>query len=165
MRALGIDRGKDLQATPERTLRHHFGKRGRHFKTLALGRDDRPVRPDRKRKSVGAERTFSKDIAEPAIMLDRLDPIAERVSQRLQSAHQRGKTVTLKIKDHDHEVYTRQTTLDRPVDTKEELIILAERLLGRPQPPEETVRLLGISVSSLVGENITGQQLTLDFNS
>jgi len=163
MQELGIETGADLQDADERTLVHHFAKRGRHFKKLAMGEDDRPVRPDRERKSVGAERTFSDDLSDLGAMLDRLHPIAERVSQRLQEADQRGRTVTLKLKSHDHEVSTRQTTLERPVQSEDELMTLAERLLGRPHPPEEPVRLLGISVSSLTDRAPKGQQLELGF--
>ncbi|WP_442978392.1 DNA polymerase IV [Salinibacter sp.] len=164
MQDLGIETGADLQDADERTLVHHFGKRGRHFKKLAVGEDDRPVRPDRERKSVGAERTFSDDLSDPKAMLHRLRPIAERVSQRLQEADQRGRTVTLKLKSHDHEVSTRQTTLERPVRSEDELMTLVERLLDRPHPPEEPVRLLGISVSSLTEERgRDGRQLEMDF--
>jgi DNA polymerase-4 len=164
MQDLGIETGADLQAAEERTLVHHFGKRGRHFKTLAMGEDSRPVRPDRERKSMGAERTFSEDLSAPGAMLERLRPIAERVSERLQKASQQGRTVTLKLKSHNHEVSTRQTTLERPVQGKDELMTLIERLLRHPHPPEEPVRLLGISVSSLTeeGESV-GRQLEIDF--
>jgi DNA polymerase-4 len=164
MQELGIETGADLQATDEKTLRRRFGKRGGHFKKLAMGEDDRPVKPDRKRKSVGAERTFSDDVAEPKEMLSRLRPIAERVSGRLESAGRKGRTVTLKLKSHDHEISTRQTTLRRAVRSAETLMGLAERLLGRPHPPEEPVRLLGLSVSSLTRKKEGGKQLELDFD-
>ncbi len=82
-------------------------------------------------------------------MLDCLDPTAERVAERLQDANQRGRTVTLKLKSQNHEVSTRQTTLDPPVNSKEALMKMTDRLLQRPHPPKEPVRLLGISVSSL----------------
>ena len=170
MREIGIRSGKDLQERPERELRERFGKRGTHFKTLAMGEDDRPVTPNRERKSVGAERTFRDDIAEPAEMLARLESIAETVAHRLQSAGPdggavRGQTVTLKLKRHDHQVSTRQTTLERAVASKSELTVLAERLLHRPRPPAEPVRLLGISVSSLTRrEGRAGTQLELRFS-
>ncbi|MCS3638931.1 DNA polymerase IV [Salinibacter ruber] len=169
MQEIGIETGADLQETSEKTLRRRFGKRGGHFKRLAMGEDDRPVKPDRERKSVGAERTFSEDISEPKEMLSRLEPIAGRVSSRLGSAGPegtpvRGRTVTLKLKSHDHEVSTRQTTLRRAVRSEEDLMRLAERLLGRPHPPEEPVRLLGLSVSSLTGRKEGGEQLELDFD-
>ncbi|WP_251980330.1 DNA polymerase IV [Salinibacter ruber] len=164
MREMGIETGAGLQETPEKRLRRRFGKRGGHFKRLAMGEDDRPVQPDRERKSVGAERTFSDDVADPKEMLSRLEPIAGRVSGRLESAGRKGRTVTLKLKSHDHKVSTRQTTLRRAVRSSETLMRLAERLLGRPHPPEEPVRLLGLSVSSLTGGEEGGEQLELDFD-
>ncbi len=164
---MGIETGADLQDTPEKQLRRRFGKRGGHFKKLAMGEDDRPVRPDRERKSVGAERTFSDDISGPEEMLSRLEPIAGRVAERLREAGpegspMRGRTVTLKLKSHEHEVSTRQTTLRRTVQSKKTLMQLADRLLQRPHPPEEPVRLLGLSVSSLTGKE-GGEQLEFDF--
>jgi DNA polymerase-4 len=164
MREMDIQAGKDLQDTSERILIRHFGKRGRHFKTLAMGTDDRPVRPDRERKSVGAERTFAEDTADPEEMLSRLHPIARRVSERLEKAGQKGRTVTLKLKSHQHDVSTRQMTLGRAVRSPDDLMRLAEQLLGRPRPPEEPVRLLGLSVSSLTGPETAGQQLSLDLD-
>jgi DNA polymerase-4 len=169
MRELGLRSGADLQEAPERRLIHHFGKRGAHFKRLAMGNDDRPVKPDRERKSVGAERTFREDIADPKAMLARLERIAETVARRLQSAGPdggpaTGRTVTLKLKSHEHEVSTRQTTLGQAVGEAADLLALAERLLRRPRPPTEPVRLLGISVSSLTAERArAGEQLTLAF--
>jgi DNA polymerase-4 len=59
-------------------------------------------------------------------------------------------------------VTTRQTTLDRAVAEKQALLTLGERLLHRPRPPAEPVRLLGLSVSSLVA-GPEGRQLTLRF--
>ena len=162
MQEMGIEKGADLQEASEKRLRHRFGKRGGHFKKLAMGTGDRPVQPDRERKSVGAERTFSEDVSEPEEMLSRLEPIADRVSGRLEDAGQKGRTVTLKLKSYDHEVSTRQTTLRRAVRTREDLMRLVRRLLQRPAPPEEPARLLGISVSSLTGEE-GGEQLTFDF--
>ncbi len=167
MQEMGIESGAGLQDTPEKALRRRFGKRGGHFKKLAMGEDDRPVQPDRESKSVGAERTFSEDISEPKEMLSRLEPIAQRVAGRLGSAGPegtpvRGRTVTLKLKSHDHEVSTRQTTLRRAIRSEEALMRLAKWLLSRPHPPEEPVRLLGLSVSSLTGRE-EGKQLELDF--
>lgn len=76
----------------------------------------------------------------------------------------KGRTVTLKLKSHDHETSTRQTTLERAVADPEELLVLVKRLLRRPSPPEEPVRLLGISVSSLTRKEPSyGKQLELDF--
>jgi len=102
-------------------------------------------------------------------MLARLERIAGKVARRLQSAGPesgpaKGRTVTLKLKSHEHDVSTRQTTLERAVGEKKELLALSEQLLQWPRPPTEPVRLLGISVSSLVGEATrAGEQLELEF--
>ena len=165
MHDLGIETGADLQDTPERVLRRHFGKRGAHFKTLAMGRDARPVQPNRERKSVGAERTFEENLHTPDAMMDRLRPIAARVVERLRAAKRRGRTVTLKIKDHRHNITSRQRTLHRAVGAKDELLRLAEQLLHTPHPPPEPVRLLGLSVSSLTDRDHEGAQLSLPFAS
>ena len=165
MHDVGIATGADLQETPERELRRHFGKRGAHFKTLAMGRDARPVQPNRERKSVGAERTFKENLHAPDAMMDRLRPIAERVADRLRSAKRRGRTVTLKVKDHHHDITSRQRTLHRAVGTKDDLLRLAKQLLYTPHPPPEPVRLLGLSVSSLTDRNREGAQLSLPFTS
>jgi DNA polymerase-4 len=169
MHELGIESGKDLQERPERELRKRFGKRGARFKTLAMGKDERPVRSDRERKSVGAERTFRKNLSGPEEMLRRLERIAGKVARRLKTAGPeggaaKGRTVTLKLKNCKHDVSTRQTTLRRAVGEKGNLLALAERLLHRPRPPTEPVRLLDISVSSLTAEEArAGEQLELGF--
>jgi len=92
MKEIGIQTGRDLQKRPERELRKRFGKRGTHFKKLAMGEDDRPVKPDRERKSVGAERTFREDISDPEEMLRRLRTIADKVERRLKGAGPEGGT-------------------------------------------------------------------------
>ncbi|MGI4939443.1 MAG: DNA polymerase IV [Janthinobacterium lividum] len=72
MAALGIHTGLDLRAQPLAFLTEHFGKSGDYLYGVARGVDDRRVQADRVRKSVGAERTFERDImlweeVEPAL--------------------------------------------------------------------------------------------------
>jgi len=149
MRGLGIHTGADLQDASEDELVEHFGRRGRFFHRMAHGNDTRPVRPNRTRKSVGAESTFRDDIARPEAMRERLQPLAEKVMRRLDRVERWGRTVTLKLKSYRHEVTTRQVTLDRYVRDAADLMQIGERLLHAPHPPREPVRLLGLSISSL----------------
>ena len=62
MNRLGIETGLDLRAQTKSFLHQHFGKSGLYFYWIARGIDDRLVRPDRNRKSIGAENTFSVDL-------------------------------------------------------------------------------------------------------
>src|SRR5580693_2759078 len=59
MKRLGIETGLDLRAQTMSFLQQHFGKSGPYFYWIARRIDERPVRADRVRKSVGAETTFS----------------------------------------------------------------------------------------------------------
>jgi DNA polymerase IV len=55
MKKLGILTGIDIRHQTLAFLRDHFGKAGAYYYWISRGVDDRPVRADRVRKSVGAE--------------------------------------------------------------------------------------------------------------
>src|SRR5271156_2941147 len=57
MAQLGIQTGLDLRAQTPPFLQQHFGKAGAYYYWAARGVDERPVRADRMRKSIGAENT------------------------------------------------------------------------------------------------------------
>ncbi|MFT5517727.1 MAG: DNA polymerase-4 [Rhodothermales bacterium] len=159
----GIRTGADLKAWDEERLVKRFGRSGRYYYSAANGLDDRPVRSQRVRKSLGAERTFNEDISEPTVMMERLTEIAEEVARRLGKRSLSGQTVTLKIKDLEFNVTTRQTTSREPVCSADEILRCAEWLLwNAPSPPEKPVRLLGLTVSKLLEEaDLVGRQLSL----
>ena len=62
MERLGIRTGSDLKAQTLAFLQQHFGKAGPYYYGIARGIDERPVRADRVRKSIGAENTFAADL-------------------------------------------------------------------------------------------------------
>ena len=64
MQALGIETGGDLRARSMAFLQEHFGKAAGWHYAIARGEDDRPVDPDRTRKSSGSETTFDRDLAD-----------------------------------------------------------------------------------------------------
>jgi DNA polymerase IV len=162
MRALGIRTGADLRARSEDELVLRLGKVGRHYCRLARGEDERAVEADRPYRSIGAERTFERDLADPALMLERLRPIAEQVAERMATAETFGRTVTLKIKHHDFTVTTRQHTLAARVEDADELMALAAWLLAHPDPPRRPVRLLGLAVSNFGPTAAAPRQLSLE---
>src|ERR1700691_3760619 len=65
MRALGIETGSDLRRQTLDFLQDRFGKAGNWYYDIARGRDERPVEPDRERKSLGSETTFPEDRTDP----------------------------------------------------------------------------------------------------
>lgn len=161
LRAQGIATGADLQARSRADLVARFGRAGLHFWEIARGHDDRPVEPDRPRRSVSVETTFETDLAGPAALLEELAPLARELARRLARSGFQGRTVTLKIKDARFRVRTRSLTLGRPPADARELLALARRLLLEPGPPDEPVRLLGLGVAA-AGEGEDPRQLRLD---
>lgn len=163
MQDVGIYTGADLKRWEEEQLVSRFGKAGKYYFRAAHGLDDRRVSSRRGRKSLGAERTFRDDIADPHEMMDRLREIARVVAERMGNKPLAGRTVTLKIKHFDFTITTRSTTVPEPVSTADEILPLVERLLFKaPAPPEKAVRLLGITISKFEDRDGAGRQLELD---
>jgi len=79
MKELGIFTALDLRAKDEAFLSEHFGKAGRHFYCICRGIDHRPVLPNRIRRSIGAENTFSQDLTSLDDMRVELGPLVEKV--------------------------------------------------------------------------------------
>jgi len=149
MNALGIETGLDLRAKPLAFLQKHFGKSGAYYYGIARGVDDRPVRPDRIRKSIGAEVTFARDLVTLDEATAALAPIVARVLAHCESARIVGRTVTLKVKYADFRQITRRSTVAAPIASRPALEAAALALLRPLFPCEKGVRLLGVTLSSL----------------
>lgn len=162
LEAIGIHTGADLRNLEQAELIRRFGKMGNHFYKIVRGEDNRPVKPDRIRKSIGAERTYESDLTLPAEMEEKLASIAEKVDKVLKRTGSAGRTVTLKIKYFDFEQTTRSRTMPRYVSELSEVLQLARELLYQPDFPSKPVRLLGISLSNLNTETTSGEQLQLE---
>ncbi|MFZ9394956.1 MAG: DNA polymerase IV [Erythrobacter sp.] len=152
MAKLGIATGADLAARDITFLRQHFGSQADYLYRAARGIDLRPVRAHRERKSVGGERTFSEDISSGPALRETLDGIVEIVWDSIQRCEAQGRTVTLKMKYTDFQNVTRARTLDRPVVDKHEFARIARALLDELLPLPLPIRLMGLTLSKLEGE-------------
>jgi len=149
MKRLGIHTGADLKAWSEAALAQHFGKVGRHFYRIVRAIDERPVEPDRERKSVGVETTFRQDVSDEAEMLAALRPLTEKVCERLAHLQTGAMTVTLKIKYLDFVQATRSKTASHYQRDLADIWPVVESLLRYPAYPARPVRLLGVYLSNL----------------
>ncbi|GLB48283.1 DNA polymerase IV [Neptunitalea lumnitzerae] len=144
----GIFTGLDLKTKSLEYLETHFGKSGSHYYHIVRGIHTSEVKPHRTPKSVGAERTFSENLTSEIFMLEKLTNIAQELEKRLKKNNIAGKTITLKIKYSTFEQQTRSKTLSYFVADKHLILETAKELLYQ-QKPEDSVRLLGISLSNL----------------
>jgi DNA polymerase-4 len=152
MNGLGIYTGRDLRAQALPFLQQHFGKAGPYYYSIARGVDERPVRANRVRKSVGAENTFSEDLTALDALCAQLQPIVDKIWRYCEQSGVRGRTVTLKVKYADFEIITRRRSTAAAVDSRQEIERIAVELLTQLCPLPKGVRLLGVSLSSLVSE-------------
>lgn len=144
----GIFTGKDLKSKSIEYLDENFGKSGRYYYYVVRGIHNSEVKPNRVRKSLAAERTFSENLSSEIFMLEKLEHIAEEVSKRLNKSKVSGKTITLKIKYSDFTLQTRSKTLPYYVCEKAIILETAKDLLYQ-NTLNNSVRLLGISLSNL----------------
>jgi DNA polymerase-4 len=158
MEQLGIRTGLDLKEQSLAFLQQHFGKAGSYFYWAARAIDDRRVRADRIRKSVGAENTFPADLFTLEAARDQLRDIIEKIWAHCERSGTRGRTVTLKVKFANFRQITRRRTGQLPIGTRGELEKLSIALLEPLFPVTKGIRLLGLSVSSLAVEEPEGQR-------
>lgn len=156
MHALGIATGADLRARDLAELTRHFGKAGGFYFGLARGQDDRPVNPDRQAKSLGAERTFARDLTRREDATEALAPLCARVFAAVARGEHAARTVTVKVKFADFRLITRSRSFALPIVSAAALEAAGRELLGGVFPVPLGIRLLGVSVSNL-GDGEGGQ--------
>jgi DNA polymerase-4 len=145
---LGVFTGRDLKGKSKEFLKENFGKSGSYFYEVVRGIHLSPVKPNRIRKSLSAERTFTTNLSSEIFLLEQLDQVALEVSRRLQRIDIAGKTVTLKIKYSDFTLQTRSKTLPYFVSSKDVILEHSRDLLFQ-EKLQDSVRLVGISISNL----------------
>ena len=156
MQRMGIETGADLRNRPLEFLRQHFGKSAEYYYWAARGRDDRPVRDREERKSVSVEDTFADDFTSEEDLSRELLRLIDRFWPRMEKAGVNGRTVTLKMRFSDFSIITRSRSLPGPVSGIEEFRELSLALLRAQLPPRMGVRLLGIGLHNLTGEDEDG---------
>ncbi|MEQ1730936.1 MAG: DNA polymerase IV [Vicinamibacterales bacterium] len=124
LRSRGIERLVDVRAVDADDLRDAVGNLADWLLQLAQGIDDRPVVPNRTRKSSGSERTYADDIVERQMT---------------------ARTVTLKVRYSDFTTVTRSHSAPATCD-RSAIIVRALELLQKTDAGARPVRLLGVSV-------------------
>jgi DNA polymerase IV len=157
---LGVVTVGDLASMPVETLCRALGTaHGRHLAALAHGVDVRPVEASREAKSVGHEETFAADLHDHVVAHGHLVRMADAVAARLQEAHLRGRTVSIKVRFGDFTTISRAHTLAKAVDSPRAIAAVAGALLdGVDLSPG--IRLLGVSTSQLAAAGSDAQQLS-----
>jgi DNA polymerase-4 len=148
MHALGIETGADLRRQTLAFLQERFGKAGSWYFEIARGRDDRPVQPDRERKSLGSETTFSEDLIDPVEIEAGVIAMANDVWAWCEKTNCRGRTVTVKIKWANFQISSRSRSMETAIETRDKLHGVALGLIRSVFPPSNGIRLVGVTLSN-----------------
>lgn len=160
MARLGIMTGADLCQKEEAWLAAHFGSWGSYLYKAARGIDDRPVNPNQFRKSLGGELTYFEDKVSEGELRDAIEEIIDIVWERIERYQVRGKTLVLKVRFSDFKTVTRSRSIDHFLTEKREFAKLAHQLLEQILPAEMGIRLLGLTLSGLIGEEASRDDTT-----
>jgi len=163
MNAEGIFKGEDLMKFNKTELIRKYGKSGKHYYHIVNADDQRSVKPNRIRKSIGAEQTFSDDLDSIDSAHEKINEIMEKLMERLRKSGRKARTITLKFKYSDFTIRNRSKTLESFTDERKQILGVVSDLLTDVEW-EKGVRLLGISLSQLdEAETDASGQLTLGF--
>ncbi len=143
MRTAGEVRGRRLEE-----LQAHFGRFGQRLFELARGIDDNPVVPNRPTKSISAEDTFERDL-----LLAATEPMIRRLAEKTWLASRKesriARTVVLKLKTAEFQVFTRSHTPCTPPASSDELTRIALALLDKVATnPRQRFRLVGVGLGN-----------------
>jgi DNA polymerase-4 len=160
--ALGVATIGDLARIPEDALCRSIGAANGHLLAeLARGDDPRRVEAMRAVKSVGHEETFAVDIHDHDGLHRHVVRMADAVGTRLREANLVGRTITVKVRYGDRATITRSHTVGAALDSPRAIATVAGALLDAVDV-SAGVRLLGVSVSALQGNDTTARQLSFD---
>lgn len=159
--AIGATTVAELRALDTATLRRRFGRQGRWLHDASRGLDERPVRTERVRKTLGHERTYSEDLETLEAMDAELVELAARVAAGLERHELLARTVTVKVRYPDFTTLTRSRSFDGPTASESLLRDVACDLLRRTDAGQRPVRLLGVTGSGLFERGEVPEQLRL----
>ncbi|HEX2209659.1 MAG TPA: DNA polymerase IV [Longimicrobium sp.] len=154
LRRRGATAVRDLLAIDLPTLVSWVGEsRGEWLYHLARGEDHGRVTTRGQQKSVSHERTFAKDIADPEELETRLMMLSVDTGASLRAEGLRARTVTVRIRYADFTDRSASRTAPDPIESDRAIFAIARELLRDLLARRGGgVRLLGVGVSKLVGE-------------
>ncbi len=149
LKDIGIKTVSDLQNFPIQKLEKIFGvKTARYLKRISLGKDDSEVEEKGKRKSLGKEVTFSKDISDKQKIYNTIEKLAEKCYMGLRKKKINFRTINIKIRYDDFSTHTKQRTFQEQKNLKE-MKLWSKELAKKFLKDDRKIRLVGVSFSKL----------------
>jgi DNA polymerase-4 len=150
LEAMGLHTVAELRDAKADELAHRFGRWGHRLIDFAHGTDARRVGSGRRQAvTIGAERTFERDLTLLADMELQLVSLAARVAERLQRADLAAQTLTLKLRRSNRRT-TSHACRPRDPTMRAEMIVATVRPVLARALDGEAIRLIGVTAHDLV---------------
>jgi len=165
LRGVGIATVGQVAQLPESTLVALLGRAsGRHLHALAHNRDPRSVQPNRRRRSIGAQRALGRSPKSLAEVDASLIGLVDRVTRRMRAADRVARTVVLRLRFDDFSRVTRSHTLPHATANTDAILTTARGLLAIAVPMIERqgITLVGVAVTNLEDGRVTQLALPID---
>ena len=149
--AAGLRTLRDLRCAPDAVLWPLFGRDAPRMRERAAGIDERPVMTDVEDKSLSAEDTFERDLAQPRELEAHLARLADKACERLRRKGLMAGRVGVKIRCHDFATFTRQRSIAPSTRDGRAIREVAQELLRRwlAEHRGAKLRLLGVTLAEL----------------
>lgn len=158
---LGIYTIKDLAATESPEVKKLLGKSYSVLKMWANGQGDDEVQIDAiDPKSIGTSDTFLYDTSDYDEIKDQILSQCQEVQSLLVKQDKFAKTISIVLKDSEFHTTNRSISVNKPVQSLEEINALALKLLDTHYQGN-VIRLVGVTLSNLVNKKALFVQMSL----
>ncbi len=154
----------DVANANEVVLNSILGIQGLRLKQKAQGNDNRKLKYEINRKSIGNSSTYPKDLEEDSEILNEIQKLSKKVSERAKNRNYVGNNISIMIKFNDFKVITRAKKIATYINSEEEIFKYAWELVLENYSFNKGVRLLGVSLNEIQKKEELKEQLNI-FNS
>ncbi|MFZ1783944.1 MAG: DNA polymerase IV [Ferruginibacter sp.] len=153
LKAMGITTIKDISEKTQEELEERLGKWGIDLWYKSQGIHHGEVSPYHEAKSVSSEHTFDENKLDVDYLKSELVRLTEKIAYELRQDGKVAGCVSVKIRYHDFETTSRQTTISYTC-ADDEIIPVVKELFDKLYHKGEAVRLLGVRLSELTHDAI-----------
>ena len=153
LKAMGIITIKDISEKTKEELEERLGKWGIDLWYKSQGIHHGEVSNYHEAKSISSEHTFDENKLDIAFLKSELVRLTEKIAYELRQDGKVAGCVAVKIRYHDFETTSRQTTIPYSC-ADDEFIPVVKELFDKFHKRGEPVRLLGVRLSELTNDAI-----------
>lgn len=153
LKSMGIFTIGDISKRTVEELEERLGKWGADLWQKSFGIHHREVAQYHEAKSVSSENTFDENKTDIPFLMGEVVRLAEKIAFELRQDGKVAGCIAVKIRYHDFETTSRQTTVPYTC-ADDEIIPVAKELFNRLYRKGIPVRLIGVRLSELTNEAV-----------